>query len=129
MRELILVCVIGGTFLSNIMAAKKEAGESPRPLKVEPKPTTLEVVELVKRSDAESHQKARAFLTDENFLQRLNTEREYSVFPPESLQVWFILDALSRNTAPAAVETLNIIAGNPAYRDSGPRQTALLRGS
>jgi len=127
MRELLLAGVLGVLPFSKSMSATQEAGERPLPIKVEPKAITLEAVDLVKSTDAASQQKARALLTDEKFLQRLNTEREYLVFPAESLQLWFILDALSTNAAPDAIETLNTIAGNPLYRDSGPRQTVLLK--
>ena len=111
------------------MAANEQAGEAPQPLKVETKAVTLEAVQWVKSPDTESQQKARALLTDEKFLQSLNSEREYLVFPAESLQLWFVLDALARNAAPPAIETLNIIAGNPLYRDPGPRRTVLLKSS
>src|SRR5687767_785368 len=88
MRPVFLACALGLKFFLPTVMAAPSAGEVPLPnITVEPKTPTREAVSLVQSAEEAKQKKARSLLTDEKFLQQLNTEREYLVFPPESLQL------------------------------------------
>lgn len=108
---------------------RDDGGLVPPKIKIERKKITIEAIELAGSLDKVKHEQLRTLLTDEDYLQRLNTAQEYIMLSPEYLQLNFILEALSENPDRLGPETIDFLAGRPLYQEPGPRQTALLMTS
>jgi hypothetical protein len=104
-------------------------GMKPPPVVVKMTPLTLDTLKLAHESTKEAQSQLHSMLIDPAFLRRLNTDHEYLALDPKNLQLYFILEALALNSAPAARELIGDLARTPLYRYPGGYQEALLEAS
>ena len=96
---------------------------------IEKKLVTQKVIKLASENTEEAQCWLRSKVTDPEFLQRLNSEREYLALRPENLQLYFILEALAMNPAPVAQGLFDELTSAPLYSYPGPYLAALLEAS